>query len=477
MKTSKIKIRTMFGVSEIQLNDKSVEIKGAKGAGKTSILDAIRYCLTNRSERDYIIKQGANEAEIFIETDTGLSIDRKERAGKAQSLEVKENGLNVQRPQSFLNDIITPLQLNPVDFIQKPIAEQNRIILDLIDFKWDMDWIQEKFGEIPKGVNYKENILTVLSQIQADNGVYYQTRQTINSEKLYKNKSIEAIAGTIPEHYSAEKWEQYDLVAKVTELEKIRAENAKIERSKAYKAAYDNELRGIQAEKDIAIAAVKQGIASEREGLLSTVERLKAEIKAATDKITHLEDKLKDKIAIAESDYNIAKTKLDSNIEKADQYADKIPASTVDLQAEIQEAQTMKKHLNEYARMRLMQDETVELQERSDALTDKIEIARKLPGVVLTEAKIPVQGLTVVNGIPLVHGLPLSNLSDGEKLDLCVDIAVLNPKGLQIILIDGTERLDDKSRQLLYEKCKAKGLQFIATRTDNSDELIITEME
>jgi hypothetical protein len=62
--------------------------------------------------------------------------------------------------------------------------------------------------------------------------------------------------------------------------------------------------------------------------------------------------------------------------------------------------------------------------------------------------------------------LPLSNLSDGEKLDLCVDVAISNPKGLQIILIDGTERLDDESRAALYAKCKAKGLQFIATRTD-----------
>jgi hypothetical protein len=36
------------------------------------------------------------------------------------------------------------------------------------------------------------------------------------------------------------------------------------------------------------------------------------------------------------------------------------------------------------------------------ALTEKIELARKLPGQILKEAKIPVEGLTVKNGIPLV---------------------------------------------------------------------------
>jgi len=126
--------------------------------------------------------------------------------------------------------------------------------------------------------------------------------------------------------------------------------------------------------------------------------------------------------------------------------------------------------------MRDMQKEVDELQIKSDALTEKIELARKLPGQVLAEAKIPVQGLSVKNGKPLVNGLPLSNLSDGEKLDLCVDVAISKPSGLQIILINGAESLDDKSRAALYDKCKAKGLQFIATRTTNDDELVVTEL-
>ena len=83
--------------------------------------------------------------------------------------------------------------------------------------------------------------------------------------------------------------------------------------------------------------------------------------------------------------------------------------------------------------------------------------------------------MTVENGIPLIHGLPVSNRSDGEKLELCVDIAVHNPAGLKIILIDGAEKLDDESRERLYQRCREKGLQFIATRTTNDNELIVTE--
>ena len=77
MKTSKIIIKNLFGIRETTLDGKSVEISGPKGAGKTSVLDAIRFALTNRSERDCIVHQGADEGEIIIETTTGLSIDRK----------------------------------------------------------------------------------------------------------------------------------------------------------------------------------------------------------------------------------------------------------------------------------------------------------------------------------------------------------------------------------------------------------------
>lgn len=477
MKTSLIKIRQAFGVHETQLTDKSVELTGRKGTGKSSVLDAIRYALTNRSNRDYVVKQGADEAEIIIETDTGLRIDRKRKAAMDTSqLGLKENGLNVPRPQTFLDDIITPLQLNPVEFIQKPAAEQNRIILNLIDYKWDMSTITGWFGEIPKGVDYHQNILSVLNQIQADNGVYYQTRQQINSDKLFKRKMAEDIAASIPDGYNVEKWEQYDTGAKYQELNKIQQENSKIQRAKMFRDSYENKLRGIQADRDIAISNAKDAISAEREGLEKTIERLKAEIRAAEDKLTTLDGKLQDKVALARADFETAKTKLDADTGVANEYADRQPTDTAALQSEIDTADAMKKHLNEYYRMVQTQKEVEELQAQSDALTEKIELARRLPGQILKEAKIPVEGLTVKDGKPLVNGLPLSNLSDGEKLDLCVDVAISNPSGLQIILIDGTERLDDKSRAALYAKCKAKGLQFIATRTTNDDELKVTEL-
>ena len=99
-----------------------------------------------------------------------------------------------------------------------------------------------------------------------------------------------------------------------------------------------------------------------------------------------------------------------------------------------------------------------------------------LPGEILETATIPINGLTVKDGIPLINGLPISNLSDGEKLDLCIDVAIQKSNGLQIVLIDGVEKMSTKMRESLYKKCKDKGLQFIATRTTDEEDLTVIEL-
>lgn len=474
MKTTRIHIKNLFGISETELDGRSIEVTGSNGVGKTSIIDSIKYALTNDSSRDYVIKNGESEGEIFIETDTGLTIDRKKRVNQADYKNIRQDGKPVQSPEAFVRELFTPLQIDPVRFTQMSRQEQNRIILDLIEFNWDLNWIKEKFGEIPQGIDYQQNILQVLNDIQSEKGVYFQTRQDINREIRNKTAFISDIAKDIPQGFQAEKWEAYDLSEAYTKITKAQEYNSRIERAKLFKDSYDNKVRGYQAEMEIAVSNLKSAIAAEREQLTSEIERKKAEIKAAEDKLNSLSDKIADKTKIFESEYREKVAKLDSDIKVADEYTGKQLVDISAMQAEVKTAEEMKKHLNEYKRMKSMQNELETLEEHSKALTSKIELARELPGEILKTATIPVKGLTVKDGIPLINGLPVSNLSEGEQLQLCVDVALSKPNSLQIILIDGAEKLSEKNRLALYEKCKEKGLQFIATRTTDSDDLEVT---
>lgn len=471
MRTTKIKIRNLFGITETELDGRSVELTGANGVGKTSVIDALRYALTNKSDRDIIVRQGEKEGEILIETDTGLSIDRKKRTEQADYKSVKENGKEVMAPENFLRQLFTPLQLDPVAFTLMDVKSKNRAILDLIEYDWDLNFINDKFGEIPSWINYEQNILEVLSDMQSENGQWFKERQNVNRDIRNKQAFIEDIAKDIPADYQAEKWEAYDLGAAYKKLEQIKEHNSRIERAKLFRSSYDSKLRKLEADKMIEISAEEKAISTERETLLSDIERMKAQIKAREDKLAGLSGKLEDKKALAESRFNEAKTKLDADMSVADEYTDKQPIDFAELQKEVENAEEMKRHLNEYSRMKGMQSELEELKAQSDEYTRKIELARTLPGEILETAKIPIEGFTVQNGIPLINGLPVANLSEGEQLSLCVDVAISKPNGLQVILIDGTEKLSSENREKLYSKCHEKGIQFIATRTTDSSEM------
>lgn len=476
MKIKKIKIRNLYGITEYEADGTSVELSGKNGTGKTSVIDAIRYALTNKSDRRYIIKKGAEEGEILIETDNGIRIDRKPRTAQADYKSVKKDGHEVGSPETFLRDIFSPLQLSPVEFMEKSEKEQNAIILDMIEYAWDMNTIREWFGEIPSWVSYDQNILSVLNDIQSENGAYFRERQDINRDIRNKRAFIEDIADAIPAGYEAERWENENVGELYREIERIRKSNDTIEKAKRLLENRDNKVRKYQADREIELASIDREYSRKETGLKEQIAGLEEQIRSLKKELSGLGDKKQDKIALAEQTYKANVARYDAEVAEYEEYAGMSLRSTLELEERASYAEEMKGHLNEYHRMETLQNEVEEMIGESRSLTEKIEKARRLPGEILEQATIPIQGLTVENGFPLIHGLPISNLSDGEKLDLCIDVAIQKPNGLQIILIDGVEKLSTAMRKELYRKCQEKGLQFIATRTTDDPELTVVEL-
>ena len=476
MKISKIKIKSLFGITQYEADGKNVELAGKNGTGKTSVIDAIRYALTNSSDRDYIIKNGETEGEIYIEMDNGLSIDRKARVAMTDYKSIKQNGNVISSPEAFLKTIFTPLQLSPMEFISMDKKTQNAIILDMIQYDWNLATIKEWFGEIPRDVNYEQNILAVLNDIQAENGYYFTHRQDINRDIRAKKAIISDIGAALPADYDGERWEKTNLSELYVEIEQIRKENETIEKAKSLRDSHDAKIRGFQATKEIKMAALDREMGQEEKNIETELSSLRERIKALEEKKAGLSGIKADKTKVIESEYETSVAKYEAEQASYSEYADKETKPINELMAKANETEKMKGHINEWRRMLSIQKEVEELQEESRSLTAKIELARTLPGTILETAQIPIEGLSVKDGIPLINGLPVSNLSEGEKLDLCIDVAIQNPAGLQIILIDGTEKLSEENRNRLYEKCRSKGLQFIATRTTDDNDLTVIEL-
>lgn len=463
MRTTKIQIRDILGIREFNMNGESIELSGSNGVGKSSVLDAIRYALTNKSGRDVIVRRGAVEGEILIETDSGLSIDRKSRINRADYKSIKQNGSEIGSPEAFLKEIFTPLQLNPIEFMAMDKKQQNAIILDMIQYDWDMSTIKQWFGEIPAWVNYDQNILAVLNDIQSENGEYYQNRRNIDRDRRNKIAFIEDIGRTLPEGYDAEKWRNASAGDIYRQIESIQRDNQLVERAKQVIENKNNKIRKFEADREIEKAAIEREFSSRDKQITEDITRLEGQIVSLRQEQSNLASKKADKLAIADKTYEASVAEYNAQCAEYNEYVDRDIRDTSELSKQAQAIEDMKAHINEYDRMVMLQDQVDELAEQSQILTDKIEKARTLPGEILEECSIPIEGLSVENGIPLINGLPISNLSEGEKLDLCIDVALQKPNGIQLLLIDGVEKLSTTLRNQLYKKCKDKGLQFIAT--------------
>ena len=476
MRTTKIKIRNLYGIKEYDGDGSSVELRGTNGAGKTSVIDAIRLALTNKSNRDLIVRNGETEGEILIETDNGLRINRKIRTDKADYKSVKKDGHEVGSPEAFLRDIFTPLQLNPVEFMSWDAKKQNAAILDMIEYPWDMNKIKGWFGEIPSWVNYEQNILSVLNDIQSETGEYFQNRQDINRDIRNKRAFIEEIAAAIPENYNVERWEKASTGEIYQKIERIRKENEEIQKAKILLEGSDNKVRKYEADREIRKAALNTEFGNRKTQIDKDIFRLQEQIRALETERDGLKEKLADKLAVVEQEYKANIAQYDAEVEAYTEYRGKEPQDVSSLEKEVEEMERMKSHINEYRRMQGLQQDVEILSDNSQHLTRLIEKARFLPGEILAECKIPIKGLSIKDGVPLINGLPISNLSDGEKLDLCIDVAIQKPNGLQLILIDGVEKLSKGLRDALYRKCQAKGLQFIATRTTDDDAFTVVTL-
>lgn len=476
MRITKIKIRNLFGIKEYEQDGKSVELDGSNGVGKTSVIDAIRYALTNKSDRDYIVRKGETEGEILIETDTGLRINRKSRTNQADYKSVKQNGAEVGSPETFLRDIFTTLQLNPIEFMEMDKKKQNATILDMIEYDWDVNKIKEWFGEIPSWVSYDQNILQILDDIQSEKGEYFTHRQDVNRDIRNKKAFIDEIAQGIPAGYDVEKWKTASTSDLYHQIEQIRNDNQMIEKAQMLKDARDSKIRSFEADKQIAKSALDTEFSNRSHQIDQDILKLNNEIKALQTEKEGLAAQKQDKLELINQKYETNVAKYDAEVAEYAPYIDKEKKDVSDLVKDAEYMEKMKGHINEYNRMTDLQNEVEELSAESMDLTNKIEKARTLPGEILQNCNIPIEGLTVENGIPLINGLPVSNLSEGEKLDLCIDVSIQKPNGLQIILIDGTEKLSTGLREKLYRKCKEKGLQFIATRTTDDDAMTVVEL-
>lgn len=205
---------------------------------------------------------------------------------------------------------------------------------------------------------------------------------------------------------------------------------------------------GENARKRQNVATIKM----QYENAESAVDRLKQELAKAIDE----RDKFKQDLAIAEKDA----------MELHDE-------STAEIEANIQQIDD----INRKVRANLDKDKAEEdakaIREQYNALSVEIEDVRKQKRDLLTNADLPLEGLSVDDGELLYLGQRWDNMSGSQQLQVATAIVRKLKPECGFVLIDKLEQMDQVTLQEFGEWLKREGLQAIATRVSTGDECSI----
>lgn len=256
----------------------------------------------------------------------------------------------------------------------------------------------------------------MLNDIQAENGTYFRSRQDVNRDIKSKKSVVNDIKAALPQDYDGNQWENVNVGALYTQIEKIRKSNEQIEKAKRLKDGYENKLRAIEADRDIALSALNSEMAAKERNIETQLATLKEQINSLEKEKAGLSSVRADREKVIQSEYRESVAKHESTVMSYSEYVDMELQPVDALLKKAEDTEKMKSHINEWRRMLSLQEDIESLTEKSTSYTEKIEKARNLPGEILEKATIPIDGLSVKDGIPLINGLPVSNLSRVRSL-------------------------------------------------------------
>lgn len=141
MYLSRVKLSNIMGIEEMEFQaGKFIEISGKNGAGKTSIIEAIKSALQKGNDVT-VLRNGAAVGEVCLEFDNDVIVQKtyKDKA----NLKVTENGKKVNAGQTYLDSLYDMLSINPIEFLTTPEKDRAKVLLDTISIEISDEEIEE----------------------------------------------------------------------------------------------------------------------------------------------------------------------------------------------------------------------------------------------------------------------------------------------------------------------------------------------
>jgi hypothetical protein len=497
IKISRIEIKNFLGIEEIQLSLGDINtFSGGNGQGKTSILDSIQKAIYNsETPRPKVVRSGAEESQLFVEFDNGITVERTINAEGAK-VKVIDNGVPVRAPEAFLKKLLGQYTFgfNPVSFIQKSDKEQAEILLSLLPIEVSQEDLQEWFvdpelypdGLIPP-VNCNKHGLEVCKDLAAKNtGWLYDKRAVVNKEsELLKNEII-SLENQLPDNYDSNQWINVTLRDKQQTISEAMKVNSYIEQANqlisstdskvdAIKARYASRISELHKEKAESITRFERNQQYKTSDILEKILELEKEIVKLKSELENIDSETDAYIkAIHQTTHEKIQLNKDFELKEIDEVKEKCKNAQkyidsnkfIDiepLQAAFDEAEKMRSFLPIAEKLDDLRVKFGQKEYEASVLDRFVQIARSKPSELLAKVSLPVPGLGIEDGNITINGLPIKNLSTSEQLRVALDIARTTAGALKLICVDRFESMDADVQQEFYRQIEGDGYQYFIT--------------
>lgn len=389
-----------------------IQITGANGAGKSSVLDSIAYALGGKELIPAEpIRHGETEAEVTV--DLGEIIVRRRWTPKSSYLEVTgKDGVRLGSPQSVLDKLVGTLSFDPLAFSRLSTKEQKATLLDLLGIAQQLDgWEQKRAALYAERTGVNRQLDTATARLN----------------------SIPIIPDDVPDV-------PVDISALLAEANAIRRENQ----------TNADLVASLQRTVDAADLHTPDRLRAEKE-----IERLINALAAARE-------------ALAAIDERHGKAR-EAAKRAADSIAKIPPAqSTEAIERQVASAEEVNRLVAAKHARSGHENLVKSLDADSKRLTKELEGIESSKSKALASAKWPIPGLAFSTSGVTYNEIPFEQCSSAEQLRVSLAIGMaLNPK-LRVLLIRDGSLLDSKSFAEVESLAGKNGYQVWIEQVDES---------
>lgn len=429
MKIAAAKITNFKRVRDVEIvptADRSIILIGGKNAqGKSSVLDALTVAFGGkRAQPSDPVRHGADQAEVLVELEDGITIRRRIQVDGTSTLEVRDKEGAIKSPQTMLDRLVGARFLDPLAFLALPAKEQRAQLMKLIPGAERIDELNVK-------------------------------RERAFARRTEIGRDLTKAEGELAR-----------LPATDVELAAIDIADARAELARLATEERDADQRAAARERAMGVVDACQDKVRTIEQRIAELERqLEAERKALAEASTRREQALEVASAASEQadkamsrwrELKPRRAELDEQLAQADQHNRKV-----------YELDAQRKRRAE------AEAEVAKLTEDRDELTDRIAKIDHRKAEILGAAQLPVEGLKVADDGIELGGVPFAQASGAERLRVALALAIAAAPQLHDVWIRDGALLDEDHLALVAKQAAAAGKRVWIERVGTADPGVI----